>query len=402
MSRAGGCVTRRARAAAIVAVLLSASPRCVTARPLSDLLLEAAPNIVAAPFVDELQRTISRGTDFPATATTPGFVYRYNPEVGVYERSSASLGPAFLERADTVGKGRFDVGLSYLFAHFNEIDGEDLDGFSEGVLFENLGVLDAATVTFDEFDLTTNAFYFSSTYGVTDRWDVNVLVPVFYTGLDVQQTAQTLAFGTLPPTAGDDTALGPGDLQLRTKYLFLESGQLKMAAGLGLRIPTGNEEDFQGIGDYTVTPSVVVSWVPGPVDLHASLGVETDASDLQQSRATYGAGISLGVIERLTANLDVIGNSQFTDDEISTFVAASPAAVGVGAGVLGPNVRLKPRAGGTEVITTLDRLDVVDVAVGLKANVVGSAVVFGSAIFPLTSQGVRATVIPAGGIEVSF
>lgn len=402
-------MTRRTRAAVTTAALLWASPRGVTARSLSDLLLEGQPGIsvVADPFVDVLQREIARGTDFPATATTPGFVYRFNPEVGVFERTSASLGPAFLERADTVGKNRFDVGLSYLFAHFNQIDGEDLDGFDSGVVFTTGPpcpgcVLDGATVTYNEFDLNTNAFYFSSTYGITDHWDVNVLMPVFYTTLNVRQTVQTDAFGTLPPTEGDGTALGPGDLQLRTKYLFLESGQLKMAGGLALRIPTGSEENFQGTGDFTVTPSVIVSWVPGPIDLHASLGVEADATDLEQSRATYGAGISLGIIERLTANFDVIGNSQFTDDEVSTFVAATPAEVGTAVGRLG-SVRLSPQGSGTNILTTLDRLDIVDVAVGFKANIVGNAVVFGSVIFPLTSQqGVRATVIPAGGIEVSF
>src|SRR5437867_675110 len=49
-----------------------------------------------------LARQAARGVDFPVTATTPGFTYRFNFELGVPERSSGALGPAFTERGDTI------------------------------------------------------------------------------------------------------------------------------------------------------------------------------------------------------------------------------------------------------------------------------------------------------------
>ncbi|MGH7964935.1 MAG: hypothetical protein ACRERD_24500, partial [Candidatus Binatia bacterium] len=52
--------------------------------------------------------------DFPAISTAPGFTYRYNSQLQVFERSSASLGTVFIERPQTLGRGKFDFGLSYL------------------------------------------------------------------------------------------------------------------------------------------------------------------------------------------------------------------------------------------------------------------------------------------------
>jgi hypothetical protein len=368
---------------------------------LTDALGPSSGTLVAAPFVFELQRTISRATDFPATTTTPGFTYHYDPVLVSFERSSTSLGPAFLERADTVGQGRFDLGMSYLYADFVEKDGEDLDGLTEGLLFRNLGILDGATVTFTKFDLTVQALYFSGTYGITDRWDVNLLVPLFHTSLDVDQRLTTLTFGTQRSSSSDD-ATGPGDLQLRTKYLLGRGDQLRYAAGFALRVPSGDEDDFQGIGDVTLTPSGVVSYLFGSNDAHLSLGFETNADDLERSRVAYGTGVSLGLHERLTVNVDIIGTSQFVDDDITIHVADRPQDVAEGARRFGSDVAIVPSDGGTDLITTIDRMDTVDVTVGFKVNVYKTAVLFGSAIVPLTSDGIQADVIPAGGVEVSF
>lgn len=373
---------------------------------LSDSLLQTNPGdvILAAPFVVELQRTIARGTDFPATATTPGFTYRYDPELNIYERSSTSLGPAFLERADTVGKGRYDLGVSYLLADFDELDGDDLEGLERGLLVETAGGLDAANVTFDRFNLKTNAIYFSGTYGITDRFDVNALIPVFYTTLKTDQDRVTTAAGT-DRFKTDDDALGVGDLQLRAKYLLKESGPLKGAAGLSLRIPTGEEDDFQGVGDVTVTPSAVLSRPFGPHDVHLSFGMEVDADDLERTQGKYGVGISLGLEEYFTVNADVIGTSQLFDEELSSFVAGRDVFEVRGAAgdvFSSEDVKFKAAAGGTKVVTTLSRRDVVDLAVGVKVSPFGNAVLFASAIVPLTEDGARALVIPAVGVEVSF
>lgn len=373
----------------------------VEARSLSDLLAPTSAGlgrVVAAPFVLELERTISRGTDFPATATTPGFTYRYNPELLIYERSAGSLGPAFLERADTVGQGHFDVGASYLHADFTERDGHSLDGLSEPVLFSGIGTLSPAQLTFDKFDLETSAVYLSSSYGITNRIDVNLLIPFFHTSLRARQTLAPV--GSQPATVSvNESATGIGDIQLRGKYRFWEDGGLKAATGLALRLPSGDEEDFQSVGGVTLTPSVVLSYATHGHDFHTSFGVEVDPEDLDRSRGNYGAGVSLRLLDWLTGNIDIIGSSQFSDDESSETIPFSSSQIQVGQ--FG-NFRIEPAGSNTKIITTIDRTDVVDLAVGLKVNVYKTAVLFGSAIVPLTQDGVRADVIPVAGVEVSF
>ena len=57
---------------------------------------------------------------------------------------------------------------------------------------------------------------------------------------------------------------------------------------------------------------------------------------------------------------------------------------------------------GSDVYAVINRNDIVDLSVGLKANPFGSLIIFGSAIIPLTHQGIRADVIPAVGMNYNF
>jgi hypothetical protein len=392
------------RRALVPVCLVVAIPDAGAGSLVRSLLATEGRFVVTAPFVDELERTVSRSIDYFATASSPGFTYRYDPELDIYERSSISLGPAFLQRADTVGKGRFDAGVTYLYADFVELDGDDLDGLERGALFDFVGVLDGTSIRFDDFDLVTNAVYVSGTYGITDRIDASVLLPVFFNQADTHQERRSLTFGTQRLDTSDDAA-GIGDVQARAKWRFLDGPALKAAAGLAVRAPTGREEDFQGIGDVTVTPAFVLSRSFGRYEAHASLGMEVNADDLDRTRGTYGAGMSVGVLEWLTGNLDVIGTSQISDEQLTSFVAGeSVADVQAAAGDVfrHEDVTFKGVSGGTRVITTLDRQDVVDLAAGVKVQPFSRAVVSATVIVPLTTDGVRADVVPAVGIEFGF
>ena len=393
-------VARSSLCPAIVVAILGVGS--AGAGSLSDVLeptVDPVQEVLAKPFVDELQRTISRGADFTATATTPGFVYKYNPDLNAFERASTTLGPAFLERAETVGPGRADIGITLLYADFQDKDGDDLDGLEESFLVRTAGAFSGgATAIYDSFDLETFGAYLSGTYGLTEQLDVNVLVPAFYTTLDVRKRTRAEGATTRSATADDD-ALGLGDVQLRGKLQTPEIGGIPTAVGLAVRFPTGEEEDFQGIGDYTVTPSFIVSKAVARLDYHGSLGFEFNADDMERSRFQYGAGVSWAATDWLTANLDFLGNSQLQDDDISEVV---PVARSSFSDVPG-DITLKAQEGGkTEVLTSIDRQDVLDLAVGLKFNPFGKGVFFASIIVPLNQDGVRPDFIPAGGFEISF
>ncbi len=382
-----------------VALLLAAGP--AWARSLSDTLGIFQPGTVTiTPAILALQRELATATDFPATTTTPGFVFRYDPESGTYARVSGTLGPAFLERAETVGKGHFDLAVSYLYARFTQTGGESLsESLSSRFVTKDGSLIIPQRVETRDFALTSHVTYFSATYGIDDQTDVNLLLPLYYTVMDGKRRFSVLgqagSFESL-----DDNAFGPGDLLLRAKRRFFEHGSWDVAAGFALELPSGSQDDFQGIGDVVLGPSLIASWIGPSVEAHGSLGIDINAGDLQRSGVRYGLGASYAPLERLTLLLDLVGTSGFSQDDLS-FFEPDRRLVSI-RGEFNPPLQARAVGNGTEFTTTLPRLDVVDLAVGLKVNVYGNLICFLSAIVPLTNDGPHADVIPTGGIQYGF
>lgn len=51
-------------------------------------------------------------SSFPLGSSTGGFTYTFDASLGTFRRGSASFGPAFAERALTIGKGRLSGGFN--------------------------------------------------------------------------------------------------------------------------------------------------------------------------------------------------------------------------------------------------------------------------------------------------
>ena len=177
--------------------------------------------------VPALEREVLQGADFPVAATTPDFAYRFNPDLGVYERVSKSAGPLFLDTPDTVGNRVVEVGLSFLFSDFTRRDGDRLPGTvprfnflafpAEGTKPIRL----PGRLVFDKFDLSASVLSLSATYGLTARWDVGAVVQAVQTALDARGRTEVTVQGVMVPLERvmiDDTKLGFGDVLLKTKY----------------------------------------------------------------------------------------------------------------------------------------------------------------------------------------
>ncbi|MDQ3581516.1 MAG: transporter [Pseudomonadota bacterium] len=367
-----------------------------------------------------LVQTLAPATaDFPAISTVPGLSYRYNPDLQAFERSSGSLGPVYVERPQTVGRGKLDIGIAYLHIDFDELNGDELDGLAFRGLKHNdccppggagttPGVpafeQDTADLFFDQFGIESDVVSLFATYGITDDWDVNILLPIIHTSLEVNARAElnnesgtdTHEFGVVDGVrvtedrrSIDDSKTGVGDLQLRTKYHLLSRNGFNLASGLNLRLPTGDEDDFQGLGDTTLTPFFSVAQEYGRFDFHLAAGVEINADDTERSRVRYAAGVTAGIIEPLAFLVDVIGNSNVTDQELSVTVPTEGGTPGI---LNGPD----------RTETRELRTDVVDLALGFKAAFPYSLVGFAGVFVPLNDDGLRADVIPTANIEVSF
>src|ERR1700761_7360374 len=58
----------------------------------------------------------------PFISPASGFTYKFDANLGTFERSTTSFGPIYSERADTIGKGKVSFGASYTRFRFGSLD----------------------------------------------------------------------------------------------------------------------------------------------------------------------------------------------------------------------------------------------------------------------------------------
>ncbi len=405
-------VRRVVVAAAIGCVLPAGVLAASLSRQLGDAFLKVQlGNTVVDPalsVVPALQRLVVLGSDFPPTSTTPGATFEYNPQLGVFERS-ASLGPVFVERADTVGANRFQLGFSFLYGNLDQIDGgsfgDNTGGFANAQAIdpasgELLGEADIVS-QISSFELRNWVFNFSATYGITDNWDVNILLPLKYTRLETRVLSRAVGFDqdgefdVFRDASVDDDAFGVGDLLLRTKYRFPVDLPVSLAGLLALRVPTGDEDDFQGLGDVTLTPLLIASRLFWGHDFHANAGVEINASSLQRSQFIYAVGATFKLIEELAFNLDLAGRASIMDEIVDI---DSGVAFPVLPGVFSESVDAQRNT--SEI--RIEQLSSLVLATGFKWAMGEYVVGFAGVLIPLVDKGLTADVMPNAGFEVAF
>ena len=161
--------TLRTTTTAVVVLALAAAP-AARAENLADLIpnlfnqrIILAPPPPGAPsheahFLDQQALLVQTGrllnsslasqvSTFPLGSSAGGFTYQYDSALGVFSRSTESFGPIYAERAQTLGHGKWNTGVSYLQADYDKIDDIDLDGGRIGFPLTHLDVNHDGTTT---------------------------------------------------------------------------------------------------------------------------------------------------------------------------------------------------------------------------------------------------------------
>src|SRR5262245_62503170 len=196
------CMPANLRLWCFIAVALLTAPADASAQetpqPLADVLsfLLTNQSVPTGDFVKDAQAasvtrdTITRLllvelTTVPLGSSSAGFTYRVNPALGTIERASQSVGPLFVERSLTAGRGRASIGVNLQFAKYTRLNGVDLES-GEFVATGNQFRDEAAP-----FDVETLSMKIQSrtltvlgNVGVTNRLDVGVAVPVVWLSLE--------------------------------------------------------------------------------------------------------------------------------------------------------------------------------------------------------------------------
>ena len=232
--------------------------------------------------------------NIPIGTTSGGVTFRF--EGGVPVASSVSPGPISGERVGTLGKGRVLVGANYTGLQFTTIRGVPLDdlrlNFTRGDAgFGNVPAQsDIIQVRLGlDLDLAVTSFFL--TYGLGDRVDVGVVLPIVHSELQGSSRAQVIPFGSL--AAGRVTtflggtvdnpvlsttqsvsgsATGVGDVAARVKIDLTDDGRSGVAVLGDVRFPTGDEDDLLGTGELSARGVGVFSARLGRFSPHANLG----------------------------------------------------------------------------------------------------------------------------------
>jgi hypothetical protein len=385
---------------------------------------------------------------FPLGSSAGGFTYSFDEASGLYTRSSNSFGPAFTERAATVGRNKLSVGVNYQRSSFDTFAGEDLgDGSITFYLphtdccsaaapppspqvpgFE--GDVIAASLT---LNATTHTVGLFAHYGVTNRFDVGIAVPITRVSLEADVRAQILRLSSADNprvhtfVEGQDvseqtfsrsgSATGIGDIIVRSKYNFLRTPNAGLAVGVDLRLPTGDEDDLLGTGTTQGKFLFIASSMYDRISPHVNIGFTLSGEGDRETRFqfeplgmsdefNYAGGVEITPHPKVTILADFLGRTLMDAGSVDLESRSFPYRTGAGAAGAAPlqTSTTNPLTGQPYQQLALHpgHMTLLLGSAGVKFNPATNLLVMGNVLFPLNNEGLRDNLTVAFGVDYAF
>jgi hypothetical protein len=364
----------------------------------------------------------SNVANVPVSASSGGETFRFEGATPV--RTSISAGPIYAERAQTLGSGRLFMSLSRTGLHYETLRGVPLDAVRLAFTHSNVdfpncdaifggdcsiyGIPDFENEVIDftlGLDVNVDVTAFALTYGVNDRIDLGVVVPVVKTSLRGTSTATIIPFGVDGPPphffAGteDDPVLsasrfvegsssGLGDVSARVKVNLREASPVSLAILAEGRFPTGSEEDLRGSGAVALRGLGILSARLGDFSPHANIGYQYRGRELDPDVFLLTAGFDQLLSPWATLAADLISEFPIGTSEIPVPQDA----------VLEEPFRRTIR---TSSIPER-RDDIINASLGLKLTIPRAVTFVANGAFPLNRGGMRPDVLWTMGAEYTF
>ncbi|HEU4719919.1 MAG TPA: hypothetical protein VFS59_01045 [Gemmatimonadaceae bacterium] len=342
---------------------------------------------------------------------------------GVPVRTSTSAGPIFAERAQTLGKGRALVGVSRTGFRFATLRGVDMNNIQltfthQNVDFAGCDQLFAGDCTrygvpaFENdrmqfrlsMDLDVRVTSAYVTYGVTDRIDVGLVIPI------VQADFRGESFAQLEPFGGTTTAhyfagtsanpvlsasrqslgssAGLGDVALRAKVNVRQTSEASVAVLFDARFPTGSEEDLLGAGKFAGRALAIIDSRFGDFSPHANVGYLHHAGDGQNDAVLATIGFDQRLRESVTLAADLVSELQVGDSKLDL------------PGVVTYEAPFRRTLNPTNIPTIRD--DIVNGSFGVKLAPARRTIIVLNALFPLNRGGLRPNLVYTAGVEYTL
>jgi hypothetical protein len=365
----------------------------------------------------------------PIASPASGFVYSFDKTLGVVTQSNESFGPVLTERSETIGRNKVFVGFTYQHFAFDSVDGLDIHNFPAVFNHVQFGTvaqfpfLNDYITTTNNIDLHINQYTWFVTYGLGNRVDVSVAIPLVNADMKVTSAAHInrLAAPNLtgagadpvtgqfhffdlanPNTSVDKTfvdsssATGIGDVVFRVKATAWKGERAGVAVGLDVRAPSGDANNFLGTGAVGVKPFVAASY-RARVSPHVNLGYQWNGDSVLAGDPTagtkakmpnsflYSFGVDYGILKRLTAVFDIVGQEVFDSPSVvkATFTDANGKAV-------------------PEIAFVKQSVNLSSASLGVKFSPVRKLLVTGNMLIKLNDGGLRTDIVPLVGVSYTF
>jgi hypothetical protein len=408
------------------------------------------------------KQLVGQLSTFPRGSSSGGFAFKYDRNTGLFTPVSQSFGPLFAERALTVGKGRIGVGFNSQRLEFSSFENVDLkngnfvyvlqhndccavpgnptpdpvDPFFEGDLVRLSLSIDMKTSVSEPF----------VNYGLTNRWDLGVAIPIVHVELSptVVSTIDRISTGSqvtihswdgLGQTTKTETlpgsATGFGDIEIGTKYRFWDAPEGGIAAGVVLRLPTGDKDNLLGTGAVQTKFAIIGSREISRFSPHVNLAFTLSHGNLSsslttvnpagqpanpatQSQITNGSNVSLAGPLSLPNEIEYVAGTDFVAHPLLTISGDVIGRVLLNTDrfdIVSQTYSYRTASSGPLLTTSRNtfsnlgtgNLSLLLGAVDARFNIPGTTLLLtGSLLFPLNSAGLRPNVTPVVGLEYSF
>lgn len=404
--------------------LFNANDKTLGASGLSEAQGEAAQ--VASGFNAAIATQVSQ---LPLATASAGTVVIYH--AGIPETFN-NLGPILTDRAQTVGRHRFFLGFTASQFVFTDIDGIPLGKLPFSYVetaYQSSCTPSATNSCVSSYTYTTETtdFHFKidqftgvATYGLSNRVDVSVIVPIEYVSMGsttydtsgyVLDPDHNYVFGPYSKanTFTPGTASGIGDIAFNGKGELWSGEHSTVSAGMNVRVPTGDDQNYLGSGAWGFNPYLVYGylWKVAP---HAKIGYEWNTTTELNFEVTsigsngtlsgkklalpggldYDVGADWAMLKRVTVAADLIGNQYVNSPRYQA-------------------VQITPTASTSTKQVTLNTItqqnstySINNLSTGLKWNPYRNLVLSGNVLFQLNNNGLRARPTPLVGISYKF
>jgi len=359
--------------------------------------------------------------NLPVSATSGGSTFRF--EAGVPVATSGSPGGVFGERAPTLGRGRVFVGANINRLHFETLRGVSLHDIEMTFTHENVtgpacdsivgqsctpyGVPTHENDVIDlrlalDIDMTVTSFFV--TFGLLDRVDIGVVLPIVSTSLRGTSNAQIVPFGgtTAQHFFGgtpanpelstsrfvEGSATGVGDIATRVKINLMRSERTNFSVLADARFPTGSADDLLGSGHVAARGLGILSARFGAFSPHANIGYLFRGGSSQNSAVLATIGFDHVMAPWAAIAVDLVSELQVGESKLRL-----PGTVTYDR----PFLRtVEP----TNIPNERD--DIINGSLGFKFVTPSGITLVANTLWPLNRGGLRPNVLWTAGLEYNF